>query len=608
VASKPHAVRLLSFAFEVDHSPACGEKTDAQRRSTDGIEALASLHSVTRYDRASTSLCVGIVGLLTSVGLSGVAHAQTKTFIDYLQPTPVSCSPLSSATWGVAGVLPRDTCNGIESAKGAGVSPDYYYWDGRIIRAKDGAYHLFMSTWAGSAGFNPGWTGSESYHAVSTGGVLGPYTRQGYVFTNNGSHHGHNTSACELPDGTYAVVVSEVVPFTIYQSSSLDGPWTACPNPSGELIKTNGVNAGGDTHWDSNVSLTPRDDGKFEIVQRHGLIAIADTICGPYLMQKPTWTYPKANLPSIDSIYPHRTSQPDSAITNPTYAWEEDPTVWYSGGRYHVLYQSSTDRIGYELSSPDGIHDWKDGGLAYDPRMYQKIFGYVGSTVHTQWYKMERPGVVLENGHVTHVTWAVADVDKDTQIPAGSNHGSKVIVVPFDGAAFDTDNGGGGSATAGGTGGTSGGATSGGGTGGVVAGSGAGGVFGGSGGVGGQAGSIAVAAAGSGGLSSGNLGGGELGGANQSSGGTRAGASGNSGSGASAGNGAGPDKSNEPNSSSGCACTLAASSNANAPAALAFAFALFSCARRRRRMNGRTAASIPGAGQRLLPVDGNDRS
>jgi hypothetical protein len=31
----------------------------------------------------------------------------TKTFLDYLKPTPITCSPLSSATWGVAGVLPR---------------------------------------------------------------------------------------------------------------------------------------------------------------------------------------------------------------------------------------------------------------------------------------------------------------------------------------------------------------------------------------------------------------------------------------------------------------------------------------------------------------------
>jgi hypothetical protein len=420
----------------------------------------------------------GAIGSGGSIASGGtrpieVARAQTttKTFIDYLQPTPITCSPLSSATWGVAGVLPRDLCNGIESTNGAGVAPTYLYWDGQIIAGKDGTYHMFMSTWADSIGFNPGWTNSESYHAVSTQGVLGPYTRKGYIWSS-GSHHGHNTSAIELPGGTYAVVISEVVPFTIYQSSSLDGPWTACPNPTGELIQTNGVNAGTDTHWDSNVSVTARADGKFELVQRHGLIAIADTICGPYKMQKPTWTYPVANRPSIDSIYPHRTSVPDPAITNPTYAWEEDPHIWYSGGVYHVLYSGSGDRIGYHLYSTDGITNWKDDGLAFDPRMYQKIFGYVGSTTYTQWYKMERPSVVLQNGHVTHVTWAVADVDKDNAIPAGSNHGSKIVVVPFDGVTFDNDYGVSGRGGTGGTGGN-------GGTGGV----------GGSGGTGGTGGS-----------------------------------------------------------------------------------------------------------------------
>jgi hypothetical protein len=381
-----------------------------------------------------------------AASLSVAAGAQAKPFMDYLKPTPVTCSPLSSATWGVAGVLPRDLCNGIESAKGAGVPPDYYYWDGEIIKATDGKYHLFMSTWGGSAGFNPGWTGSDAYHAVSDMGPLGPYQRQGYVYTNNGSHKGHNVSALELPDGSYAVVVSETVPFTIYKSSSLDGPWTGCQ----AAIQSNGINYGSDSNFASNVSLVARHDGKYEIVQRHGLIGIADTLCGPYALQKPTWAYPAANRPSIDSIYPKRTSIP--GVTNPTFDWEEDPHIWRSGGVYHVLYSGSGDRVGYHVYSSDGINDWTDNGLAFTPRQYQDIFCYEGGTTCSQWYKMERPGVLLEDGHPTHVTWAVADVDKDNQIPAGSNHGSKVVVVPMDGVAFDADFGGGGSAGMGGRG------------------------------------------------------------------------------------------------------------------------------------------------------------
>jgi hypothetical protein len=425
-------------------------------------------------------------GLIGAATLCVPAGVRAKPFMDYLEPTPVTCSPLSSATWGEAGVLPRDLCNGIESAKGAAVPPDFYYWDGQIIKAADGKYHLFMSTWSGTAGFNPGWQGSDAYHAVSATSVLGPYVRQDYVYTNGGSHKGHNVSALELPDGSYAVVVSETVPFTIYKSNSLDGPWTGCQ----AQIQTNGLSNCGDNHVDSNVSLVARHDGKYQIVQRHGIIALADTLCGPYVVQKPTWTYPMDNRPTCDtSIYPKRTSIP--GVSNPTFAWEEDPHIWRSGGVYHVIYSGSGDRVGYHLYSTDGITDWTDNGYGWSPREYQKIFCYEGGTTCSQWYKMERPGVVLEDGHPTHITWAVADVDKDNQIPAGSNHGSKVIVVPFDGVAFDADFGRGGMGGAGGNAGAAGAA----GTGGVT----------GTGGASVAGGSASSGTSGSGGMSTGGV-------------------------------------------------------------------------------------------------------
>src|SRR6185369_1956167 len=336
--------------------------------------------------------------------------------------------------------------NGIENAKGAGVHPDYYYWDGQIIKAKDGKFHLFMSTFSGNTNFGTGWFNSDAYHAISQTNVLGPYERQDFVYTNNGSHKGHNVSAVELPDGSYAVVVSETVPFTIYKSSSLDGPWTSCQ-------PTSQVGA-------SNVSLFPRHDGKFQIVERNGTIAISDTLCGTYVKQKPTCSY---NQAGADSIYPKRTSIPN--VDKPAFTWQEDPHIWRSGGVYHVIYSGSGDRVGWHVYSTDGLN-WKDNGYAWSPRDYQKIFCYEGTTTCTQWYKMERPGVVLQDGHPTHITWAVADVDKDNQVLPGTNHGTKIIVVPFDGVTFDKDFGvdGGGGSGAGGMG--SGGASSTGGAGG----------------------------------------------------------------------------------------------------------------------------------------------
>jgi len=405
-------------------------------------------HSELRSSRFIPFVRFSVAALLASAGFAGTASA--KPFMEYLKPTPI-VAPLSSATWGVAGVLPRDLSNGIESVKGAGVHPDYYYWDGQIIKAKDGKFHLFMSTFSGNTNFGTGWLNSDAFHAISETNVLGPYVRQDFIYNNNGSHKGHNVSAVELSDG-YAVVVSEIVPFTIYKSTSLDGPWTAC-QPTSQIGA-------------SNISLFPRHDGKFEIVERNGTIAISDTLCGTYVKQKPTCAYTQNNTdaqgnPVVGSIYPKRTSIP--GVANPGYIWQEDPHIWRSGGVYHVIYSGSGDRVGWHVYSTDGL-SWKDNGYAWSPRDYQKIFCYEGTTTCTQWYKMERPGVVLQDGHPTHITWAVADVDKDNQVLPGTNHGTKIIVVPFDGVAFDNDFGvggpgggsSGGAAGAGGAGGNSG--------------------------------------------------------------------------------------------------------------------------------------------------------
>jgi hypothetical protein len=541
-------------------------------------------------------LGIGVAALLAGTSVAGTASA--KPFEEYIKPTP-TVAPLSSATWGVAGVLPRDISNGIESAKGAAIPPDYYYWDGQVIKAKDGKYHLFHSTWAGSTGFQ-NWGNSDAFHSVSEQGVLGPYKRQDYVYS---SHRGHNVSAAELPDGSYVVIVSEIVPFQLFKSSSLDGPWTSC-SPQSDI--------GG-----SNISFFPRHDGKFEITERHGGIAIADTLCGHYVRQKPTCAYPTSDG---NSVYPKRTSTP--GVPNPSYAWEEDPHIWRSGGTYHIIYSGSGDRVGWHLYSPDGL-SWKDNGYAWSPRDFQKIFCYEGSTTCTAWYKMERPSVVLQDGHPTHVTWAVSDVDKDNQIPAGSNHGSKVIVVPFDGVAFDNDFGtGGGDAGVGGdaaggapgTGGTGagggGGKPSGGAGGSAAAGgrSGAGGTGGGSGGAstGGKSGSAGAGGTtggngGTGGTEPGNTGGSSGGGVATStpgsggggdSGGRASGVAtstaGSGGAGSQAGGGsvaAGGRTMSDGKAPSGCSCSVQGHQPLSDCASLfVLGFALLSLARGRRRL------------------------
>lgn len=386
--------------------------------------------------------------------------ASAKTLIDYFEPTPRVCA-VSSNTWGASTSIPRDTCNGIEDTK---QPPQWLYWDGTILRAEDGKYHLLGSRWAASLGLNGGWHQSDAFHAVSESSPLGPFLDQGVAYTNGPDagdrSKGHNVAAVRLLDGTYCLFVSEIVPFTIFTAPTLDGPWV---NKGHASIDTSGVQISipqpGDQNLESNVSLVVRPDGDFEIIQRHGIIALSTKgLLGPYQVQKPTTTYSAAEAvpSSIPSIYPNRKQHLDAqapATVESTYVLAEDPLIWYSGGQYHVVYNYPDDRVAYHLTSPDGIHDWTDRGLAYDPRFASQLFSDTdGNTV--SWTKMERPNVIMADGHITHFTFAVTDVQKE-QITGGSNHGTKVLVVAFDGAAFDAETGvqAGGAAGAGGMGG-----------------------------------------------------------------------------------------------------------------------------------------------------------
>ncbi len=318
-----------------------------------------------------------------------------KPFIGYFLPTPLHGSLVREA-WGAPNVLPRDPQNGLEDT----TMKQYCYWDGQILKAPDGKYHLFASRWSESRGHN-GWFGSVAVHAVSDS-LTGPYVDKGLCWPNDQGGKGHNVTALTLPDGRYAIVISETRPCEVYVSASLDGPW--------ERLGT--ITVEGEPKWHaSNVSIMARPDGNFEFVPRDGRIFFSDQgILGPY-------------KPQGGSVFP-------KGIPN-----LEDPCIWYSGGLYHIVVNSWSTRVAYHLTSRDGLRDWTNRGVAYDPR--EAIVRYPDGTVN-HWNKAERPSVYLEDGHVAAMTLAVIDIEKE-QDHGNDGHGSKVIVIPFDGAALDRD-------------------------------------------------------------------------------------------------------------------------------------------------------------------------
>jgi len=327
---------------------------------------------------------------------------RNKTFIDYFLPTSIIGS-LSTNVWGASTVGPRDPQNGLEDPS----MKKWDYWDGQIIRGSDGRYHLFASRWDQANGHR-GWGGSKAIHAVSHQ-LTGPYLDQGLCWPGNLDGKGHNVTALVLPDGRYAVIVSETRPGTVFVSKSLDGPWEQLGLIQ---VATNQFSRLGRM---SNTSMMVRPDGNFEIVPRSGAILISTNgVLGPYVVQG-------------RSIYPEVAGLPLETL--------EDPVVWYSGGLYHIVVNGWKPRKAYHLTSVDGIHDWVFRGLAYDPTT--DFVRYTDGTVN-HWFKLERPGVYIENGHVAAVTLAVVDVAKEDE-KGNDNHGSKVIVVPFDGVAMDRD-------------------------------------------------------------------------------------------------------------------------------------------------------------------------
>ena len=326
-----------------------------------------------------------------------------KTLVDYFQPMPIH-GHLSSEAWGAPNVLPRDPLNGLEDP----TMKHWNYWDGQIIKGPDHRYHLFASRWNQAAGHN-GWFDSVAIHAVSDH-PEGPYVDKGPCWPSNLGGKGHNVTALVLPDGRYAVVVSETRPGDVFVSSSLDGPW--------EQLGSIKVDANGFNPHDggmSNVSVMLRPDGDFEIVARSGAIMISKSgILGPYKLQGP-------------SIYPTIPGIPQHDL--------EDPVIWFSGGLYHIVMNCWSDRRAFHLTSVDGITGWQNRGLAYDPTV--DFIRYKNGVVN-RWNKLERPSVFLEDGHVKFFTFAVIDVPKDDE-RGNDGHGSKIVVIPFDGRALDRD-------------------------------------------------------------------------------------------------------------------------------------------------------------------------
>ena len=353
-------------------------------------------------------------------GLDVVPTLGPKPFIGYFKPMPRG--ELSTTAWGAREVGPRDQGNGLEDTKMA----RWNYWDGQILKGPDGKYRMFASRWDQALG-HKAWGESLAVSAVSDT-LFGPYRDQGLTWPDNQGGRGHNVVALRMHDGRYAVVVSETRGGDVFVSDSIDGPWRQLgtitfDQSRFQLVKTPGDVAvrndpAAKPARPANFSVMLRPDGAYQIVPRSGQILISKNgVLGPYTVMG-------------DSVYRGLNGMPQGDMRA-----FEDPVVWFSGGWHHIVVNHWRERRAYHLISRDGITGWKVQGLAYEPGA--DFIRYADGALN-HWSKLERPGVVIDKGHVVAMTFAVVDTPKDDQT-GGNGHGSKIIVVPFDGAALDRD-------------------------------------------------------------------------------------------------------------------------------------------------------------------------
>ena len=300
-------------------------------------------------------------------------------FMDLFEPMR-DRGGMTSDTWGEAGVVPRDTKNGIED-------PKWSYWGGNTL-AVDGKYHLFVCRWPEN---DPrghfAYPDSIIVHAVCDN-PFGPFK----VVDEIGP--GHNPTCYATASGKYVLYHTT----GCYIADSVSGPWKASSlvYDSRDRANTKSVN------YLHNNTFAQREDGSYLMINRHGQ----------------AWF-------SADGISAfHRVTE--GRVYPPAEGRYEDPVVWKDNVQYHLIVNDWQGRIAWYQRSKDGVNWTVQPGEAYMP----------GIAIHQDgskedWYKYERIRILQDDhGRAVAANFAVIDFDKRGDLP-NDNHSSKLIVIPL---------------------------------------------------------------------------------------------------------------------------------------------------------------------------------
>ncbi len=299
---------------------------------------------------------------------------------------------------------------------------DFWIWCGSPLRAgEDGRYHMFASRWPRNLTFSGHWVTNSQVIRASSDTPEGPYQFEEVVLPWRHRKYfdglsTHNPAIVHF-DGTYYLFYTGItydfdIPTPERQihegtyaehqelyrmawnnkrvglatSKSVKGPWLRAAAPV--LEPRPGC-------WDalitSNASVAVREDGFAVMVYKSRRNWDAPFQLGIAVAPHPSGPYRRI---SEDPIFPFNC---------------EDPFIWWENGRYHMILKDFSGALCGEEEA--GAYAWSDNGEDWHMETgflaYSRSIRWEDATTTTHG-NAERPGLLIEGGHPTHLFLAIS--------------------------------------------------------------------------------------------------------------------------------------------------------------------------------------------------------
>jgi len=303
---------------------------------------------------------------------------------------------------------------------------DYWVWCGSVVRAdnpgEDGRYHMFASRWPRSLAFSGHWVTNSEIVRASSDTAEGPYRFEEIALPWRHRRYfdglaTHNPSVEKFGGSYYLFHIGITYDFDIptperqiYESKysehrelyrqawenkriglatsdSVLGPWKRADRP---LLEPR------PGHWDtlitSNPSAAIREDGFTVLIYK----------------SRRDWNSP---FQLGIATAPHPTGPYTRVSDEPIFPFDcEDPFLWWENGRYHVLMKDFKGELCGEADA--GACAWSEDGITWhlpsDPRAYSRTIRWDDGTATTHG-NFERPSLLIQDGHPTHLFAAISD-------------------------------------------------------------------------------------------------------------------------------------------------------------------------------------------------------